>query len=836
MDNNPELELAWNFIEKTGTHVFLTGKAGTGKTSFLRRLKKESPKRMVIVAPTGIAAINARGVTIHSFFQLPFAPFIPDTTYTSAQTPFKFSKEKINIIRSLDLLVIDEISMVRADQLDAMDDVMRRYRDRDKPFGGVQLLMIGDMQQLAPVVKESEWALLSSHYDTSFFFGSRALRQTSYITIELKTVYRQSDIEFINILNNIRENKADDEVLAKLNQRCIPGFIPKDGEGYIRLTTHNHHAHNYNEKRLNELDGEAFTFEAYIEGNFPETSYPADQLLTVKPGAQIMFIKNDSSPEKRFYNGKIGIITGVDSGGIRVLGEGDIFDFVLETEEWKNSKYTLAPETKEITEQVEGTFTQYPIRLAWAITIHKSQGLTFEKAIIDANTSFAHGQVYVALSRCKSLEGMVLVSPLNRESIISDYTIDQFTKEVEANTLDDKTLYRSQLIYFYEMLSEQFDFQQLEQQLGTLTRLLEEHFQKLYPQLVRVYKRTLEAYKTKIIQVAEAFKNQYTTMLRTTASYEDDLILHERIISGAAYFHTELKKLLADLIDETQVDSDNQENNKRFAEALKQFDQSFYLKLKTLELTEKDGFTVISYLRNKAQIILEHEEETDKNERKNAVPEKLTVSRDILHPVLYKELSEWRNKEARKNNLPTYTVLQQKAILGMTNLLPQTNEELLCIPYIGQQKIDKYGHELLSIIQKYCSQLQQHEDAIPPISITEKLQEKKKKKAKQAKELKPPKKDTREITFNLFREGLSIDEIAAKRELVTGTIALHLEKYVEDGSIPVTELVTEKNVIKVTQYVHDNGTDQGLAVMKAALGEDVSYSDIKLVIASLRSS
>ncbi|WP_349832861.1 ATP-dependent DNA helicase, partial [Bacteroides fragilis] len=449
MEENHEIELAWQVIENTGTHLFLTGKAGTGKTTFLRRLKELTPKRMVVVAPTGIAAINAGGVTIHSFFQLNFAPYIPESTFNSAQQGFhKFGKEKINIIRSMDLLVIDEISMVRADQLDAIDAVLRRYRDRSKPFGGVQLLMIGDLQQLAPVVKEEDWSLLSSYYDTAFFFGSHSLKETEYITIELKKVYRQSDTEFVGLLNKIREKEADDAVLEELNKRYLPGFRPREEEGYIRLTTHNYQAQQYNDRQLLSLSGRAFSFQAKVEGTFPESAYPADEMLTVKEGAQIMFIKNDSSGEHRYYNGMIGLVTAVSKDGIRVKGNGESQDFLLETEEWTNSKYSLNPQTKEITEEVEGTFRQYPIRLAWAITIHKSQGLTFERAIIDANASFAHGQVYVALSRCKSLQGLVLSSPLRRESIISDDTIDEFTRNAGEMTPDKHKLALLRQHYF----------------------------------------------------------------------------------------------------------------------------------------------------------------------------------------------------------------------------------------------------------------------------------------------------------------------------------------------------------------------------------------------------
>ncbi|RKW62609.1 MAG: helicase, partial [Prevotella sp.] len=327
---NEELDLAWQFIKNTGTHLFLTGKAGTGKTTFLKNLREQLPKRMVVLAPTGIAAINANGVTIHSFFQLPFSPYIPNTTFRSNATPFHFGKEKQRIIRTMDLLVIDEISMVRADLLDTIDVVLRRYRDRSKPFGGVQLLMIGDLQQLAPVVKEDEWKLLQPYYDSPYFFSSKALQQTEYMTIELKTVYRQSDEMFLSLLNKIRENKADENTFQLLNRRYIPNFNPPQDAGYIRLTTHNYQAQQINNDKLAELPGKAFSFQATVSGNFPEQSYPTDETLVLKEQAQVMFVKNDTSGAGRYYNGMLGRVVGVSTKGISVRNNAD--DSVIEVE------------------------------------------------------------------------------------------------------------------------------------------------------------------------------------------------------------------------------------------------------------------------------------------------------------------------------------------------------------------------------------------------------------------------------------------------------------------------------------------------------------------------
>ncbi len=400
MEKNEELRNAWDFVEHTGISIFLTGKAGTGKTTFLKAVKEHSTKRIVVVAPTGVAAINAGGVTIHSFFQLPLSPFIPESRVKSK---FDYGKEKRKIFRTLDLLIIDEISMVRADILDAIDSVLRRFREHNKPFGGVQLLMIGDLQQLTPVVTADEEELLKKYYETPYFFGSRALQRIQYVTIELTKVFRQQDQKFIDILNHFREGKVTNEDFKLLNSRYLPNFKEDENSNYIKLTTHNRIADNYNNQKLAQIKNKAYTFTAETQGIFPETNYPADYKLTLKVGAQVMFIHNDS--HGRYYNGKIGRITYIDENQILVLCPNETEAIEVEQNVWENTKYTLNEKTKQIEDEVVGAFRQYPLRLAWAITIHKSQGLTFEHAIIDAQLAFASGQTYVALSRCRTLEG-----------------------------------------------------------------------------------------------------------------------------------------------------------------------------------------------------------------------------------------------------------------------------------------------------------------------------------------------------------------------------------------------------------------------------------------------
>ena len=726
MEQNPELALAWQFIENTGTHLFLTGKAGTGKTTFLRQLKSGSPKRMVVLAPTGIAAINAGGVTIHSFFQLPFAPYVPDTSFSAdgkAQYRFRFGKEKLNIMRSIDLLVIDEISMVRADLLDAIDDVLRRFRDRSKPFGGVQLLMIGDLQQLAPVIKDEEWQMLNRYYDTPYFFSSRALRQSEYCTIELKKVYRQSDTHFLDMLNRIRENRCDKTLLDELNRRYIPNFNPSKEEGYIQLTTHNYQAQHINEYELAQLPGRSFTFRAQIDGKFPEYSYPTDEVLELKCGAQIMFVKNDSSGEHRYYNGMIGEVVNVSALGIEVRSKGSEDVFMLQEEEWTNAKYVLDEETKEITEDIEGVFKQFPLKLAWAITIHKSQGLTFERAIIDASASFAHGQTYVALSRCKTLEGLVLSAPLSARAVISDSAVDTFTEDARRNEPDETRYRRLQQSYFLELLSGLFDFLPLELALKRFVRLLDEHLYKLYPKLLVEYKSETERFHEKVTKVAQKFSLQYTRLVDGAADYATDKSLQERIHLGAEYFKEQLTPLDA-IRSSTIVESDNKELKKQLKAVSEELDDLLLLKVDLLEFVIDKGFHVGEYLKQKSVLSIDdaasgkdkgekrggnfsgrrkRKDETEDGGSSSARKRAATVEvlSDILHPELYKRLVAWRNAEASRLGLPVYTVIQQKAILGITNLLPEDKTTLLRIPYFGKKGVEKYGDELLEMVRMY---------------------------------------------------------------------------------------------------------------------------------------
>ena len=701
---NEQLELAWQFVERTGVNVFLTGKAGTGKTTFLRQLKERSPKRMIVVAPTGVAAINAGGVTIHSFFQFPLAPYVPGSSFNTKDERFRFSKEKKRIIRTLDLLVIDEISMVRADLLDQIDAVLRLHKDKNRPFGGVQLLMIGDLSQLAPVVKESDWTMLREYYRTPYFFGSLALQQTQHVTIELQHVYRQTDTNFINILNEVRENRLTPGGLAMLNSRyCDESVIKKCGEGVIRLTTHNATVNSYNEQRMNELKGARYAFDAIVTGTFPETSYPAEKTLELKKGCQVMFLKNDSQGT-RYYNGKLGIITSIDDEHIRVRGLDDDIEVEVQPDVWTNARYVIDKETKEIREEIDGEFRQYPLRLAWAITVHKSQGLTFDRAVIDVNAAFAAGQVYVALSRLRSLDGLMLTEQLSPYSVKTDVAVTQYMNtelaqaQHTANHLND--FERS---YYLEMLSELFSFKSLGADMQRILRLLTEHFYKIYPTLLDNYKEKDSLFAKEIGGVAATFNAQYTQIVAKSEDYATDALLADRIAKGATYFAKKLDEIVKPLVESTQIDSDNKDIKERAAEAVYNLQQSFALKRYLLKRVIDNGFNVSAYLKDKAIGVLQAEQKEKREGKKSKVLEKIDVDRnaDIKNPILFNQLRRWRAKRAEELERPVYGIITQRALIGIVNELPTTQKELLRMPSFGKKTLQMFGEEILEMVKGY---------------------------------------------------------------------------------------------------------------------------------------
>lgn len=621
MEHNNELHTAWDFVENTGHSIFLTGKAGTGKTTFLKTVVEKSRKRPIVVAPTGVAAINAGGVTIHSFFQLPFSPYVPGA---KVESKFDFGKEKRKIISSIDLLIIDEISMVRADLLDAIDAVLRRFRDHQKPFGGVQLLMIGDLAQLTPVVTPEDEQILKPYYDTPYFFGSKALQQINYVTIQLDHVYRQQDISFIEILNQIRDGQPTQQALEQLNTRCRPAFIPSPEESYIRLTTHNQLANYYNESELQKLPGKSFQFHAEIKGTFPDYSYPTAETLVLKLGSQVMFIKNDPSNEHLYYNGRIGRVIYLDEQKILVCCEGDHEAIEVEPLEWENTRYTLNEITREIETEIQGTFKQYPLRLAWAITIHKSQGLTFDHAIIDANQSFAPGQVYVALSRCRTLEGLVLASPLEARSIINDERVNTYIAQQESEA--ERSIQQLPALkqeYERYLLLQLFDFRTLIYQQETMVRIFAEFFYHSHASLKQLQDQTLMDLKRHVLTIAEKWQQKILSLPIEELRSEEFL---ERVKRSAVYFADMLTNILSKPLALTEkVETKNKQAARRLGNALPEERQNWLSRRYLLNKIAVKGFTVTCYLKEKQWSMLDALEETTskpKRQRKSRAKKK----------------------------------------------------------------------------------------------------------------------------------------------------------------------------------------------------------------------
>jgi PIF1-like helicase/HRDC domain/UvrD-like helicase C-terminal domain len=681
--SNPQLELARHYVLTTRKNIYLTGKAGTGKTTFLRQLSQQSLKRMAIVAPTGVAAINAGGMTIHSLFQLPFGPFVPGHT----QEQRKFTREKIRLIQGLDLLVIDEISMVRADLLDAIDDVLRRYRRGTLPFGGVQLLMIGDLHQLPPVVKDEEWQLLRQHYQTLYFFGSHALQQSQHVTIELQQIFRQRDPDFVTLLNSVRDNRLSPSVLARLNARYIPDFSPSAETPYITLTSHNATASDINAEQLSALKAPEHQFKASIEGDFPAFAYPTEETLLLKAGAQVMFVKNDPGPMKRYFNGKLGQIERFDGDTIFVKCDDDPQPISVLRTEWCNQKYRLDESTKEITQELLGTFTQYPLRLAWAITIHKSQGLTFDRVIIDAAAAFAHGQVYVALSRCKSLEGIVLRSPIAGSNVKTDMVVRTYSEAAEQNAPDVEQLAHDQRLYQQGLLRELFAVVEVNRTLRRLQHLLMEHGDRLSGQFEAPFADMVTHFDDRIYSVARKFLDQLEVFLRQPGLPDANVQLQERLQKAAAYFIEQFNQL-ATLQDLVQPLTDNKDAGAALEDAQQELRKRIFVQLRCLQSLEPQ-FNAEQFLmaRTKAEL-----EELRPQRTSLKMPQPCN---------LFQALKTWRENMAADHDLAAYEVLHMKTLVELSQKKPENLQDLKRIKGIGAMRLRQFGDELLRLIQTY---------------------------------------------------------------------------------------------------------------------------------------
>ncbi len=814
---NAELDLALSFIRDTRCNLFLTGRAGTGKTTFLHRLKEQTAKRLIVTAPTGVAAINAGGMTIHSFFQLPFGPLVPGSEFRSSQRQRRFSKEKIHIIRTLDLLVIDEVSMVRPDLLDGIDTVLRRYRRSSLPFGGVQLLMIGDLYQLPPVVRDEHLEILRTFYDSIYFFSSKALARSELITIELQHVYRQSDKGFIDLLNRIRDNRLDQDTLETLNRRYLPGFRPEEGKGYITLCTHNQRAETINRARLRELDRQSHRFPALVDGEFPEHAFPTAQELELKEGAQVMFIRNDTSDKRRYFNGRIGQVTKIRGSSVWVRCPEDDQDIEVEPAVWENIRYRLDGEQGEIREERLGSFSQYPLKLAWAITIHKSQGLTFERAVIDARHAFACGQVYVALSRCRDLEGMVLSAPLDAKSVQTDSVVVRFMSRVTASPPTRKQLEDARNRYQQELILECFSFRQYRFLLNRLVYLLLGNVSVVRVLGVEDLGAAREELEERVCAVAENFQRQLQGLFRPDREPGSDPVVMERLAKASAYFGERLETGPGAALPALQVETDNSELGKRIKRYLDEFREETAVRLAAVQSC-RQGFSPPVYLRAISSAAYRSQPKGKKKTAKHTVEYRES---DVGHPELFARLKQWRADQAvREGGKPHYQIMHQRVLVQIAVNLPDNLADLVKIRGIGKRTAEKYGSELVALVRKY-----RQEHAIREVVLPEPGEEQPVEKTETAR-----KKNTREISLDMFRSGMTVEEVASKRGLLATTIEGHLATFVKKGELSLDQVLPQDRR-KVIAEKLDTMQTESLSEIYAALGGDYSYGEIKLVLA-----
>ncbi len=728
---------ASKFINQTNCHLFLTGRAGTGKTTFLKNITQLTHKKTIVAAPTGVAAINAGGVTLHSLFQLPFGTFIPSNealnheniniqlnTPRSLLKNFQMNKVKRSLLQELELLIIDEVSMLRADILDAIDIILRYVRkQKTLPFGGIQILFIGDLLQLPPVVKYEEKEYLSPFYPEIHFFNSLALQKQKLLYLELDKIYRQTDEIFISVLNKLRDNKIGEEEIELLNKYYKSSFQPEEKDGFINLTTHNRKADEINQLALKKLPGKSYYFEASISGEFKDYVYPLEYQLELKKGAQIMFVKNDYSGEQRYFNGKIGTISALSKEEIEVSFNDGSPPVSVEHYTWENKKFTLNKETNEIDEKIAGTFIHYPIKLAWAITVHKSQGLTFRKAVIDVSKAFAPGQIYVALSRLTSLDGLVLTEPIKKSAFKQDESIKEFAKNKAGIDLLDKSLNEETQSYIINSAANSFIFNWLYNSIGYHIESYNKDDRRSKKQLYKSWAVKLRQDFKPVKETADKFLLQINNITKATNDNNIEK-LHERVLAALNYFDPLFNKFSENITDHLAKIS-SLKKTKKYQNDLKDLDRLFFSQQEKM---------------HKCEAMLD------------AIIKDIEFSKETLHQSsFYKDRKSTQQENKKKTDKP--------------------------------------------------------------------------KKAEQL--------NTKEVSYNLYKDGKTIQEIAKERSFAVTTIEGHLAHYVSEGILNVKDFVQQEKLDEII-HVYQNLETKNLKPIKDELGDEFSYTEIRFAVASIK--
>ncbi len=820
IEHTKEFDLAFRFATETNENIFLTGKAGTGKTTFLKYLRQNSIKKTVVAAPTGVAAINANGVTLHSLFQLPFGIILPDLNFLrDAENSFihhpliskiHYSSEKLDLLRNIELLIIDEASMLASYILDAIDVILRYVRRKpESPFGGVQLLLIGDLHQLPPVVKRDDWEILQDYYSSIFFFDSFVLRDNLPIVIELKEIFRQKDEKFIEILNGIRNNDITEENFGLLNSRLLRNFRSNENDGYITLTTHNYQSDEINRKKLNNLPSRTHTYRAEIIGEFPEHILPVEAELKLKIGAQVMFLKNDTEG-KKYFNGKIGVITNLNEDVVKVKCKDDFEEIDVKQSEWQNIRYILDAETRELTEEVIGTFRQFPLRLAWAITIHKSQGLTFEKAVIDAEKAFAIGQVYVALSRCTSLEGLILSSPVYRNFLGAHEDLLEWENKNQYKKLAQLFI-ESRQNYILQELQNIFTWKNWYFGLKELSEFLLENQIKISAEAIDWIKGLMKK-QEELNDISEKFKQTIIRLNKKNLLVENNDNLQKRVKDGANYFYEEISKWNARFTNHP-LSVETKKLARKIDRWLEEISYTVQEILYNLNFC-KNGFLLENYLKSRKSF-----NTPAKRTLSSYSKDKLASASDekIPHMELYHKLVELRKQIRKETSLPDYMIFNHTSLKNVCAYLPLTKDELLKVKGFKKAKADVLGDRIVSLVKEYCR-----------LNNIEPSQKEFKDKIESTHTLKS---NSVLETVQLFRQGKSIEEITNERNLVISTIESHFAKAITQNLIQIDEIMQIDEAKKIAEYFPKELNEVRLASIKEKAPENTTYGKLRMVLA-----